>query len=295
MNRCSVALLSVVMACSLWPTQAAVAVPLIGVSPNNLVTNVLGIETDPFSVSTNGVASGRALSGLDRQPGTGVLFASSGFAGGNNPGSLYIVNGNTGASTLIGASGFDAVPGLAFGLSGTLYGSASSGGTQGGYLATIDPSTGAGTLVGAYGTIGGNVVRGLDGLASHPTTGVLYASSGRAFDGSAGDIFSINKTTGAATLLGSLSQAGGGSGLSSLAGLAFDDLGQLFGSVGFGGGEIISIDLGTFQFSYLGDASSKSVSGLVVVPEPSTFLLLGTALLAIGRIQKAPRGLLSGT
>ena len=60
------------------------------------------------------------------------------------------------------------------------------------------------------------------------------------------------------------------------------------GRGGSGGGEIISIDLGSFQFSYLGDASSKSVSGIVVIPEPSTFLLLGlgTALLAFGGYRK---------
>ncbi len=174
------------------PPPPVPAVSLIGLNPISSdpgvfatgPTHVLGIETSPFSVSTIGTVVGEMLSGLDLQPGTGQLFASSG-QNGANPGHLFTVNSNTGAATLVGAIeilGINApvgVPGLAFDQGGTLYGgttSPSPGAPP--MLITIDPVTGAGTVVGSYGFSGGRVIQGLDGIAIDPTSGTLYGISG---------------------------------------------------------------------------------------------------------------------
>ena len=149
------------------PPPPVPAVSLIGLNPISSdpgvfatgPTYVLGIETSPFSVSTIGTVVGEMLSGLDLQPGTGQLLASSG-QNGANPGHLFTVNSNTGAATLVGAIeilGINApvgVPGRAFDQDGTLYGgttSPSPGAPP--MLITIDPVTGAGTVVGSYGSL----------------------------------------------------------------------------------------------------------------------------------------------
>lgn len=264
-------------------SQAAHADLLIGINPatgNN--TNVLSIQTSPFSVSTIGTAGAR-LGGLDFKPGTFDLFASSGHAT-VNPGSLYKVNMNTGAVSLVGSgTGFKAVPGLAFDYDGKLFGSADTiGGFDTDALISIDPDTGGGSLIGSFGSIGGNTVLGIDALAVDPITKVLYGASGFQFDGSPGDIFNIDKGTGVATLLGTLSEFGTSSELpATLAGLAFSPNGTLFGSLGGvtggpGDGRIISVDLTSLTFSYLGDAASGSVADIAVnlVPEPGSITLL---------------------
>jgi hypothetical protein len=180
------------------------------------------------------------------------------------------------------------VPGLAFVFDGTLFGSADTiDGFDTDALISIDPTTGVGALIGSFGSIGGNTVLGIDALAVHPATKILYGGSGHQFDGSPGDIFTIDKLTGTATLIGTLSEFGTGSALpATLAGLTFSPNGSLFGSLGGvpaggpGDGRIISVDLTSFTFKFLGDAAPGSVSDIAVspVPEPASITLLVIAL-----------------
>ena len=221
--------LAVICAAALWPTPHAGADTLIATHPitpppHTANTAVLLIQTNPFSVSQIGSAGVPSLSGLAVQPGTGVVYASSGF-GGTSPGSLFTINPNTGAATLVGSTGFGAVPALTFDRDGTLFG---SGGvapttpfpTAGNTLITIDPHTGTGSFVGFYGT----GIDGMAGLAVDPKTGTLYGV-GTEFmsNGDFTNLFTIDKQTGAASLLGPLQ------GLPSGAvptGLAFDSAGD---------------------------------------------------------------------
>src|SRR5262249_9665253 len=135
------------------------------------------------------------------QPGTGNFFASSGLNGAH-PGSLFTLNPQTGAATLIGSTGFHAVTALAFGANDTLFGVGStSTASVGDELIRINPATGAGTLVGPFGT-------GIDGMAAlafNPRTGILYGGGGE-FNGNSNftNLFTIDPTTGAATLIGPL-------------------------------------------------------------------------------------------
>ena len=173
---------------------------LVGLQPGGSgSTDILRIDASPFSVSTTGAAGGsERLSGLDVQPGTNTLFASSGL-GGINPGSLFTVDRSTGIAALVGATGFAGVSGLVFDFDGTLFGSTFSNPAVSfaDILITIDPNTGVGTVVGPY----GSGIEGIDGLGVDPITGTLYGvGAGTFFD----ELFTINKTTGAAVSLGSL-------------------------------------------------------------------------------------------
>ena len=241
----------------------------IGVAPN-------------FSVSEIGNTGVQSLSGIDQQPGTGVLFGSSGF---NDTGTIYTIDPATGAGTLVGASGFEAVSGLAFDLNGDLYGSASAfGNTVTDRLIKIDPLTGAGTTVGTFQAFG---IDGIDGIAIHPTTGVMYATSVISST-QADPLFSVNKATGAVKFLGTRTEPGTGNAApGAIVGLSFDSNGVLYGSTGGGDGNILAIDINSLTFSVLGDATtSGSVSDLVVlkpvvVPEPSS-VWIAMGLLATG-------------
>ena len=253
------------------PTAPPVpASELIGLNPTNVQpTRIVSVQTVPFSTTLQGTAGFPSLSGLDFQPGTGTLFASSGIRDG---GRLFTVTPSTGTANLVGPTpGFSSVSGIAFDLDGTLYGSAGTNNNLTSRLIEINPNTGAGQFIGLFGSVGGNTVRGVDALAVHPSTGTLYASSGAAFDGTPGDIFIIDKSNGQATRLGAIREYGSNSIVQQgIAGLAFDSAGNLFGSLGFQDGRLIHIDLDNFMFQYVGDTGSRSLSDIAVMPPPPT-------------------------
>jgi hypothetical protein len=124
-----------------------------------------------------------------------VIYGSA-YTGPGSPASLYNVNPNTGASTLIGAIGFNQVGAIDFNItSGVLYGvgKRTSDGTQ--VLLTINPATGAGTEVGPTA-----LSVDLQDISFRNSDGVLYAYA-------AGDIYTISTITGTATLVGNAGDA----------------------------------------------------------------------------------------
>src|SRR6185369_2090297 len=74
---------------------------------------------------------------------------------------------------------------------------ADGGGGNPSNLYILDPTTGG--IVTTVGAIGFSVT----GLAIHPTAGVMYGSTGRAAAVSPHSLITINKATGAGTLVGS--------------------------------------------------------------------------------------------
>jgi hypothetical protein len=142
----------------------------------------------------------------------GPVIYSSAYNGPSGAATFYSVNPNTGASTSIGAIGFNQVGAISFETSGTLYGVGNrASGDHAQVLLKINPATGAGTEVGAT-TLSANV----QDIAFRNSDGALYGYAG-------GNIYTFNITTGVATLLGNT-----GDGFPSGNGLAFSPFDTLY-------------------------------------------------------------------
>ncbi len=273
-------------AASAAPEVALKGNVLIGIEPfDGTDTRVLRIKQDQqgaLIVSTIGTAGVAGLSGLAVQPGTGVLWATQGFAGGG----IFEINRKTGAGRLVGQTGFCAVPGVAFDTDGTLYGSAVLGqacpsGSQADGLIVINVGTGVGTVVGPYGpcpepdvVCAGDQISGMDALAVDPATGILWGVArhcGGNFPACFNTFFNVDKTTGDAMEVGRILPAAA---IGTLVGLAFDSAGNLLASGGGGDGRLFYIDkTDVTSFKEVGDATlpreigdGGSLSDITVLP-----------------------------
>jgi hypothetical protein len=158
------------------------------------------------------VAALLLMVGLAGRAEAGLLFAVSGSGG--SPSNLYTVDTTTGAATLVGATGFSHVTALSFDpTTGSLYGHVSDIFNTGTQLIAINAATGAGSAIGSTG-------QQIPDMA-FDSSGQLYAWS--EFGSSSFDnLFTIDKATGAATLVGA-------SGIGTFnTGLAFDNMGTLY-------------------------------------------------------------------
>ena len=137
----------------------------------------------------------------------GTAFSSDPFDVNQNSSKLYNINYTNGAPTLIGDIGFRLVGGIAFDANGTLFGVGETL-TAGGpppegnlVLITINRTTGVGTAVGGLG-----VQRNFQDIAFRNSDGALYAYA-------SGEVYTINKSSGAATFVGNTGEAEIGGGL----------------------------------------------------------------------------------
>jgi hypothetical protein len=142
-----------------------------------------------------------------------------------------------------------------------IYASSAAGGL--GELYTIDPTTGA--LVQDIGPL--NDVTGLNypitGLAFNPLNGMLYGSTGNSADATAAQLVSINPGSGLVTLIGSFNAGPVNSSgkPATMADIAFDLSGNLYGVGSIGGPQIYSINLGTGQATVIGGTGLTSTTG----------------------------------
>jgi hypothetical protein len=173
----------------------------------------------------------------------GVCYASTG-GGGQNPGSLLRINPFTGAGTLIGPIGplpQLRVPGLAINSMGEMFG---SNGATASELLRIDALNPAlSVLVGPIVDVTTGVTLSFVDALVFDENDVLYGSDGV-------DLYTINTSTAAATLVGNHGLASG-----FVVGLAFEPAtGRLFGSQGGLGGndEIYEIDKNTGLATVIG-------------------------------------------
>lgn len=162
-------------------------------------------------------------------------------------GSVYSINETTGAGTLLGSSGFGDMNSMARNSAGILYSATHSS------LITINPVTGAGTLAS---TLSGFGAEGIDirGLA-FSSTGVLYAVN----DGGslANDLlYTINASTGAMTLVGTMAFVG-------VLSLTFSSGGTLYGFDG--GGGLITIDPLTAAATDVNPAIGGSINDIQTI------------------------------
>jgi hypothetical protein len=155
-------------------------------------------------------------------PGSGTLFGTDG-----NGGRLIAVDQGTGAGTVVGPTGVRVVPSLAVDpTTGTMYAGGGGGAPN---VYTVDPSTGTATLVGSTG-LGLAAVGALD----FREDGTLFAAVNIVGDGGSGSdhLATIDKTTGAATVIGPFGTcpSGGSCSIEGMEGIAFDSSGTLWGA-----------------------------------------------------------------
>jgi PEP-CTERM putative exosortase interaction domain len=153
----------------------------------------------------------------------------------------------------------------------TLYGSTASGGP--GELYILNPATGG--VIQDVGPLNDalNANYGVTGLAFNPVTGLLYGSTGNADAATAAKLIQINPVNGLVTVVGDFNVAGGGAG-STMADLAFDSSGNLYGIGSRGGPQLYSINLLTGQATIVGAGSgltSTSGGGLAISPSGGFF------------------------
>jgi hypothetical protein len=138
----------------------------------------------------------------------------------------------------------------------TCYGSAYDG-TNNAQLGTFDPFTGTSTLVGEFGT--GQTA--MTGLAYDKTNNIMYGVSGGGRGGSSG-LYTINLTTGEATLVGLTGYA--------LGGLKYGPDGLLYAvesNHGIGT-NLYVIDTATGAGTLVGNTGFTGLSGLTLGPKP---------------------------
>jgi hypothetical protein len=150
----------------------------------------------------------------------------------------------------------------------TLYAASAAGGP--GTLYTLDSSTGAVLL-----TIGplndaNSVNYPITGLAFHPTTGVLYGSTGNNPAATGARLVTINPSTGLVNVVGSFNAGPTNSSgnPATMADLAFDATGNLYGVGSIGGPQLYTIDVGTAQATLVGTGTgltSTTGGGLAFV------------------------------
>ena len=150
---------------------------------------------------------------------------------------------------------------------GTMYAASSAGGP--GELYII--STANGNLVQDIGPLNDllSVNYLVTGLAFNPITGVLYGSTGNSTPGAEARLISINPATAQVTVIGSFNAGPVNSGgtPATMADIAFDSAGNLFGVGSIGGPQLYSINIGTGQATQVGAGTgltSTSGGGLAI-------------------------------
>jgi hypothetical protein len=244
--------------------------------------------------------------------GQGVMYGVSN--NGTAASSLYTINTATGAATVVGSLGFSAsFSGLEY-MNGSLY--VTDLFANGGFnFGSINPATGAATVIAAQGSLNmwglaanpslnlfytvdldaGNVLKSITPAGVITTigaTGVGFFGTGMAFRASTntlfatgfdGSLYTINTTTGAATIVGST----GLSFTNAWQGLAFDGSGTLFLNAA-DNDNLYTINTTTGAATLVGangPTNGNGIDGLAFapVPEPASMAALGLGALALLR------------
>ncbi|MCB9855555.1 MAG: PEP-CTERM sorting domain-containing protein [Phycisphaerales bacterium] len=255
------------LVCTTFSTSAIAAeIRLIGsdVSAGKLVdislmtgmSTVIGPLNDPI------------VGGLGYDGNHHILYGST-----TSTNMLLIINALTGATTPIGPLGVTHMHSVEYDTThDVLYGATNFNTDLG--LYSINVNTGLATLVGVHG------IQGLSGMAYDPVNDILYGA-----DSFNGRLYTLNRATGAATLVGSFNNPQ----VVQMVGLAYAPGIGLYGSDNKGSASLIDqlfrIDTQSGQATLVGNIGVGNVLGLTFVPEPSASLLLmaGVGALVIRR------------
>src|SRR6266498_2563697 len=160
-----------------------------------------GTVSSPITIT--GLQGGESILGIDRRPANGLLY------GIGSTSRLYLINPTTGAATQVGSAGAFTLSGTAFGLDFNPVVDRLRVVSSNGQNLRINPNDGQLFTVGAMGFNTSDLV----GFDISGLTGVAYAALTPPTGGSS-QLFTINLTTGAATLVGTI---GGGLTITGLA------------------------------------------------------------------------------
>ncbi len=242
----------------LW-AQASPPTVLTIRATDNMVQSV---DLTTLAVTNVGVLPGinYSFGDITWNPVTSTLFVVDGR--GSN--SLFRYNPATGTAVLLGTHGIPDLFGLAYDtLNNTLYGATFSGTLA---LYTLDQTTGVASFVGNTGVA-------IGGLAYDSAHDILIGIN----DG-AGNLFQINRTTGAATLLAS---PGG----TNDSGITFDPVNNRLLDFDFNG-NLFSYDIaqGYTRTTLLSNQGAHDGIAFITspIPEPGTLGLLGAGLALFG-------------
>jgi len=215
--------------------------------------NLITINPSTGVPSIVGVSLGGPSLVID--PNTGNMYASSI----SNVGLFYSINPSTGATTAVGAlvNAFNA-PGLDFRSDGTLFATANTlgmgnGGTS---LATINTNTGLLTIIGPLG------VSGMGALAFAPD-GTLYGATENKGTSPFGALYTINTTTGTATLVTVIRDSFSSPHPGGFSSIQFACDGTLYYGGGFFTGDFGTVNINTGVYTQINPSTTTgSLGGL---------------------------------
>lgn len=269
-NKLSLAALTGTLLASLFSPSATAA--LFGV--DILTDQLVRIDRDTGAATTVGALGFDKVNGLAYDSTSQTLYGvdnTFGAATVNDP--LLTINTSTGAATEVGFTGTNAGSlGLAFdSSSGTLIGLI--GNPQ--RLVDIDLGSGAASVIGPVSTVGLS-------LAYDPGTDRLYT-----VDLNTDELFSINKSTLATSLIGALDPSAN----LAITGLTFDSSNNtLYGIDNTSGNDrLLAIDTLTGTSTFVGNTGFDGIRGLVfiddahlsAVPSPGAVALFGLGLMGL--------------
>ena len=238
---------------------------------------LLADSSSMYAITTDGVTSdlGGPSSDLDH-PAAGLLLTDApgpqsppcpplalAYGAAGSPSSLYAIDPFSGQSTYVGPTGFDSIRGLEFDDAGTLWAVAiRSDDSFVPILMVIDPCTGAGTEIAELTEGGDAQVRGggyldsISDIAFRNSDGALFAYADRT-------IYTIDVTTGVATLVGENQCCFDGHGV------AFSPTDVLYHATGEYAfeGELHSVDQTTGQLQFLENLSYQGFPDLTDIQD----------------------------
>lgn len=197
-----------------------------------------------------------------------------------NPGSpsqFYSINTSTGVITHIGSTGVTNIGDLTSDQVSTIWGIQANTDD----LVTINSATGVGTVGPTITGTGLSASAAIYSLAWDPVTGILYGNTSVGNGATADTLYSINTTTGAATMLGRI-------GINDVYALGFSQNGTLYGVENADdNGGLLNINLTTGVGTLVGNTGVQGIFDIASDPSGSGFYAAESNTFALYKLNVA--------